>query len=1080
MAAMPNPVVERALEPVGPEPTASERSQRADVAVSVETVAHSAELEDLLSSRDATVESDVRKVAPGREVEVAGAETWVSLTPSSGRSPAAPSVRAPLPVEPEPRPVVGDLVGSTLEGKYRVLRLLGSGGMGKVYLAERLTDGTHVAVKLLQVSTPFAHAALPRFAREAAVLQSLDSTRIVRPLDLAHVDRPQPFLVIEYLAGLTFKQLLSQSGPLPWRWATQAACQILEGLEVAHANGVVHRDIKPSNCFAVSDDHPLEAEPNTKLIDFGVAKLELATDPDQTLLTSSGQVVGTPAYCAPEQALGKSIDARTDLYSLGVTLYELITGDLPFVGRTAAELAMRQLSERPRPPSSVNQGMGISDELDAVLLHALQQDPARRFASATEMREVLEAILRRGSSATLSVPMGKVPARSEMEPAQSGGSSELHQLHKLATTVERFWIRGVLGHDKRGVNFPRPPRTLEQEWVGPASTGGGSLEPPPPAAVPEQTSILELFEDNAGRLLILGAPGTGKTVALLELASGLLERSHRDGKGVPLVLALGAWNGRTRSLEDWIVAEVESKYATPRSLARRWLHEGRLAVLLDGLDEVPANARLGCARAIDAFLGRYPDAQLALTSRTADYRELPLRLGLQGALCLHDLTTVNLEQLRAEEPAGSVLSELLEDAAVLELARRPTMLGLLIRIAQLDPASTQGIEFRREPVRQILDGYVSNALTRAGKVRLPVGMNLTNQIRRLAWEMQRKDLVVFDAGCLQPDWIHDGGGRWLYLVLSRMAGATLFGAALVLPFGRSPLYNMGFQTSLDFGLRLGVCTAAVGASVATAEVWLRSRLSNGNSGPALPHALRVIAIAVVTGAVTGLATGGGVHPAAVVMGVQGGMLVAPLLCSHAGAGDWARDVRLRPVVHFSLHHVLRALPWAVGTAAAAGTALATVEDVRSGIVLGVLLAVLWLAVVSVRTGNVAPKSDLSTAPSGSAKAAALRASTVTVATAPPIGLVYGWEYGACVAVGVAISMWLWFGGYAALQHAILRAVLRLEGAHFFDAKVLQAAANRGLLHRVGSGYMFLHASLREHLAEQFAARVQDPGEDTEA
>src|SRR5690606_24382083 len=242
-----------------------------------------------------------------------------------------------------------------------------------------------------------------------------------------------------------------------------------------------------------------------------------------------------------------------------------------------------------------NQGMGICDELDAALLHALHQDPARRFSSATEMREVLEAILNRGGSATLNVPTWSAPVVKESDLApRSESTSELHQLHRLAATVERFWIRGVLGHDKRGVNFPQPPRTVEPEWVGPASVSPASLEPPPPVELSEEAAVLDVFDECAGRLAILGAPGTGKTLELLELANALLSRSYRDASyGVPVVLALGAWNARSRSLADWIVSELESKYATGRKWARRWLQEGQLVVLLDGLDEVPPSARQG-------------------------------------------------------------------------------------------------------------------------------------------------------------------------------------------------------------------------------------------------------------------------------------------------------------------------------------------------------------------------------------------------------------------------------------------------------------------------------------------------------
>jgi hypothetical protein len=272
---------------------------------------------------------------------------------------------------------LGDIIG----GRYKLVARLGRGAMGEVFVAENMTIGAMVAVKLLNQELLLSAEFRDRFQREAQTIAAIQHANVARFLDVVVGD--PTFLVMEYAEGPTLAEQLRKVERLSPAESVNIAVRLCWALAAAHQAGIVHRDIKPSNVILSPD---LERGVNPKLIDFGLAK---RTAPDQRQISRTGEVLGTPRYMSPEQISGKDLDARSDLYALGCMLHEMLTGLPPFSGDDDVQLMYQQLHERPPPLRSLRPDAPAA--LEAVLLRALEKDPERRYASMPELARALEA-----------------------------------------------------------------------------------------------------------------------------------------------------------------------------------------------------------------------------------------------------------------------------------------------------------------------------------------------------------------------------------------------------------------------------------------------------------------------------------------------------------------------------------------------------------------------------------------------------------------------------------------------------------------------------------------------------------------
>jgi eukaryotic-like serine/threonine-protein kinase len=270
------------------------------------------------------------------------------------------------------------LINTLFDGRYRIVRKLGSGGMANVYLAEDQELGRRVAIKILNDRHAGDDQFVERFRREAKNAAALSHPNIVSIYDRGEAEGTY-YIAMEYLEGRSLKELIVARGPAPTAIAIDYARQILAALRFAHRNGIVHRDIKPHNIV-------VDAEGRVKVTDFGIARAGTSQ------MTEVGSIIGTAQYLSPEQAKGAPVDQTSDLYSLGVVLYELLTGEVPFAGDTPVEIAMKHISAKPEPPSTLNPD--IPGDLDLVVTRALAKTPAERYQSADEMDRDLERVAR--------------------------------------------------------------------------------------------------------------------------------------------------------------------------------------------------------------------------------------------------------------------------------------------------------------------------------------------------------------------------------------------------------------------------------------------------------------------------------------------------------------------------------------------------------------------------------------------------------------------------------------------------------------------------------------------------------------
>lgn len=298
------------------------------------------------------------------------------------------------PNQPSPTELFGIPI-TPLSGRYEFLTVIGAGGAGVIYKAKQKPLGRPVAVKMIH-SHLVNVTALKRFLQEAKTISTMHHPNIISVHDFGVSEENQPYMVMDFVEGTTLSDMIKEGGALEPEFAVNLAMQICDGLAHAHSHNVLHRDLKPNNVMLV----PLAAgEYHLRVLDFGLAKL-FAEDEQADHLTKTGETVGTPAYMAPEQVMGKKLSPRSDVYSLGCLLYHCLTGFVPFGGATKMETMLKQLND-PAPPFS-EYDVDVSERLEALVMQLLSKDPAGRPESMEQVKKQLKALLTETSSSQMS------------------------------------------------------------------------------------------------------------------------------------------------------------------------------------------------------------------------------------------------------------------------------------------------------------------------------------------------------------------------------------------------------------------------------------------------------------------------------------------------------------------------------------------------------------------------------------------------------------------------------------------------------------------------------------------------------
>jgi eukaryotic-like serine/threonine-protein kinase len=281
-------------------------------------------------------------------------------------------------------------IGKVLDDRYEVKQQLGKGGIGVVYLAQDLRTNVSVAIKMLQSELVIDEASIKRFEQEVSAMASMNHPHLVAWHGSGMTPTGQPFLVMEYLQGRGLREVIKEGGPIAPERAVHIFSQVTEGVECAHLQGLIHRDLKPSNIVLIEQN----GDPDyVKVLDFGLVKLMPWAGKPTQQLTKAGESFGSPMYMCPEQCVGKKLSQSSDIYSLAITLFEALTGSPPFRGSNPIQTTSMHVHQSPPKFADVRSGLELPVALEAVVMTALQKDPADRFQSMSDFRNALQSAL---------------------------------------------------------------------------------------------------------------------------------------------------------------------------------------------------------------------------------------------------------------------------------------------------------------------------------------------------------------------------------------------------------------------------------------------------------------------------------------------------------------------------------------------------------------------------------------------------------------------------------------------------------------------------------------------------------------
>jgi len=290
-------------------------------------------------------------------------------------------------VELDDKKIDDPLVGTTIDGRYQVEKKLGEGGMGVVYLAKHAVIGNRCAIKVLRGEMAGEGEVSERFIQEARAAAAIGNDHIIQITDFGQLPDSSAYFVMEFLDGHALHDIIAENPHLESARAIKIMIECCEGLAAAHASDIVHRDLKPDNIFLVRKGNDGDF---VKILDFGIAKVQSSESGKR--LTKTGMIFGTPQYMSPEQAAGSGVDARTDIYSLGIIMYEMLCGHVPFEADTFMGVLTKHLYEEPIPPRRLVPPVDMPSNLEAILLKAIAKKPDKRYQSMSAFAEDLHAV----------------------------------------------------------------------------------------------------------------------------------------------------------------------------------------------------------------------------------------------------------------------------------------------------------------------------------------------------------------------------------------------------------------------------------------------------------------------------------------------------------------------------------------------------------------------------------------------------------------------------------------------------------------------------------------------------------------
>lgn len=723
---------------------------------------------------------------------------------------------------------------------------------------------------------------------------------------------------------------------------------------------------------------------------------------------------------------------------------------------------------------------------------------------------------------------GDIRITYNLPPAEA---EERRILLQLAGSVRQFWVEGVLQnsiHDTAMIELHKEaqPDAVQHPWERVLELPGQTAQ-----CLGAGKTTTDLFIETGRSLLILGAPGGGKTVTLLELARGLISRLESDPSQAavavtPVVLNLSTWQERHGGFAPWLELEMTRKYFVPVRRTRAWLESSRLVFLLDGLDEVRAESRAACVRAINEFMETKGAPGIAVCCRLAEYTALPERLKFSAAVCIQPLKPAEIDNYL--ENAGDQLTGLhvaiKSDVFLQELAQSPLTLSILTltyrgkSALEIAAQSSEDIEARRA---QLFETYVARMFQRAGKPPDSYPERRTREwLSWLARGMRQHSLSVFLLENLQPSWLANGKLRWTYSVVSRF-GTTMLWVLLwwlltlaLIPEVRAMFWE-GMVFTLVAGLSMGILAGTMAAWRIQAPTRTRTRLRQR-----LALIGEILAYPLVLGGVMALSTGPFLEPLehfllnlkpgpgvpngwklGVSAGAQYGLAFGLLFTLRSAQRTATRDISLSGRLHLSFAAARKgakpgvligsvigvliallavALKWGelsknpLWMVAVVSLITCVIVAALFALVLGFITALFSMLVPSDLPAKARPGQGLI----WSAQSALLAGTVVTLLYAIPSIMTFALNrhphpirmaaMNGC-ALGVAAA--IWYGGLDAIEHLTLRFLLRRRRViprRFAD--FLDYATRLIFLQKVGSGYIFIHRQLLDYFASKSSSK----------